>query len=48
MVVSEVGALTREFCITEIGPLGNDGGKRVWQLIGGDKMRFYCFSKLSK
>ena len=29
MALSEVGALTREFCITEIGTWGNDGGKRV-------------------
>ena len=29
MVLSEAGALTRNFCIAEIGTWGNDGGMRV-------------------
>ena len=35
MAVSEVRALTGEFCMVEIGTLGSDGGKCVWRLIGG-------------
>ena len=35
MALSEVGALTREFCITEIETWGNNGGMRDWRLIGG-------------
>ena len=48
MALSEVGALTREFCIAEIGTWGNDGSMRVWRLIwgGGDIMRFYCTSEV--
>ena len=42
MALSEVGALTREFCIVEIWTWGCDGGMRVWRLIGGDITRFYC------
>ena len=44
MVLSEVGALRREFCILEIGTWGNDGRMRVWLLIKGDIKRFYCIS----
>ena len=42
MALSEFGSLTREFYITEIGTWENYGGRRVWQFIGGDIMRFYC------
>ena len=47
MAVSEVSALIREFCMTEIGTWGNDDGKRVWLLKGGEKIRFYCILKNS-
>ena len=42
MGVSEVGALTRQFCVTENRTREINGDKRVWRLIGGDKTRFYC------
>ena len=29
MAVSKVVAITREFCMAEIGTWGNDGGKQV-------------------
>ena len=35
MVLSEFGALTREFYIAENGTWGNYGGKQVWRFIGG-------------
>ena len=42
MVLSEFGALMREFYIAEIWTWENYGGKRVWRFIGGDIKRFYC------
>ena len=41
MAVSEFRALIREFCMVVIRTEGNDGGKPVWWLKGGDKTRFY-------
>ena len=35
MVVSEFGALTREFYIVEIGAWENYGSKRVWRFMEG-------------
>ena len=35
MAVSQVGALTREFGMVEIGIWGNNGGKRVKPLTRG-------------
>ena len=40
MAVSKVGALTREFCMAEIGIWVNYGGKQVWRLIGAIKPGF--------
>ena len=35
MAVSEVGALTREYCMPEIRTWRNNGSKRIWRLIWG-------------
>ena len=45
MVISEFGALTREFYIAEIRTWENYGGKRVWPLMRGNITRFYCTYK---
>ena len=35
MVVSEVGALMKKFCMAEIWTWGNDGSKKILRLMGG-------------
>ena len=51
MVVSQVGALTKEFCMAEIWTWGNDGSKRILRLMGvggggrGNKVLFVVVGK---